>query len=265
MVGTFWAGLLPAFAQNGQPPTLNSILQRLESNLAHYDKEVPSFFCDEHAVSTVDPGQARDNTVSDSIFRLKRVEHADQSSTLDESREVKTVNGMPARSQDIGAPSTISGAFEGGLAIVSLSQRVCMRYTLERPKPGAPYVVRFSTDLTRENTADCLLQEKSSGRALIDPDSMQITQLELTTPRHTIARASYYADAVIGDRVLSVDYAPVILDGQTFWMPATITSRTTSGKNTFHAVIWSFKATYRNFHKLEVTSRIVPTDDASAH
>lgn len=134
-----------------------------------------------------------------------------------------------------------------------------MRYTLERIKRNglpAPHVVRFSTALTPENTADCLLQEKSEGRVFIDPASMQITHLELTTPHHHIA------SGVAGERILSVDYAPVVLDGQTFWMPATITSRVTSGKNTFHAMVWSFRATYRNFHKLEVTSRILPAGAA---
>jgi hypothetical protein len=62
----------------------------------------------------------------------------------------------------------------------------------------------------------------------------------------------------MGDRVLTVDYAPVQLDGQTFWMPAAIASTVTSGRGTFHAIVWTFKATYRNFHKLEVTSRILP-------
>ncbi len=257
----FWIAVSPAGAQQTRPPTLEEILTRLESNLTHYDQAVPSFFCDEHAVSTVEPGLRNQNTVTDSVFRLKRVGHRDHSSTLDESREVKTVNGKPATSEEMGGPSTISGAFEGGLAVVSLSQRACMRYTLERgnaKKLPASYVVRFATELTPENTADCLLQEKSQGRVLIDPATLQITHLELTTPRHTIIPASYYESAVVGERVLSVDYAPVGLDGQTFWMPAAITSRNTSGKGTFHSMVWSFKATYRNFHKLEVTSRIVP-------
>jgi hypothetical protein len=44
-------------------------------------------------------------------------------------------------------------------------------------------------------------------------------------------------------------------------MPATITSRTTSGRGTYHSTVWTFKATYSNFHKLEVTSRILPASE----
>jgi hypothetical protein len=91
---------------------------------------------------------------------------------------------------------------------------------------------------------------------------MQITRMELTTPHHTIIpgdKMGYGASgAIVGEWVLSVDYAPVVLDGKSFWMPATITSRTTSGRGSFHPTVWTFKASYRNFHKLEVTSRILP-------
>lgn len=260
-----WVVLYPTLALQAQLPTLDDILGRLESNLLHYDNAVPSFFCDEHVVSSVEPGLRSQNTVTDSVFRLKRAVNPDHTSSLAESREVKTANGQPAKSQDIGGPSVLSGAFEGGLAIVSLNQRTCMRYTVQRIKrngPPTPYVVRFATDLTPENSTNCLLQEKSEGRVFIDPESMQITHMELTTPHHTINPESYYASSVVGEWVLSVDYAPVLLGGQTFWMPATITSRATSGKGTFHATVWSFKATYRNFHKLEVTSRILPAGDA---
>jgi len=255
----------PAPAQQTQPPTLDEILQKLEANLDHYDSSLPSLFCDEHVVSQVSPNPRKQDTVTDSVFRVKRVVNPNHTTTLDESREVRTVNDRPATSQEIAGPTVISGAFEGALAVVSLSQRACMNYTLERPRhydPQAPIVVRFSSLLTPQNTAGCLLQEEGKGRVFIDPATMQITRMELTTPHHTISSGSRYSPPTMGDRVLSVDYAPVLLEGQTFWLPATITSTVTSGRGTFHAVVWSFKATYRNFHKLEVTSRIVPAEDS---
>lgn len=254
---------LPAacFAQPPQTPTLDDILQRLEANLDHYDSSVPSFFCDEHVVSQVVPAMHNEDTVSDSIFRLKRALNSNLNPILDESREVKTVNGHPATSKDLSGPTVVSGAFEGALAVVSLSQRACMNYTLERRRRNAsdvPYIIRFRSTITPENSATCTLQEEGKGRALIDPGTIQITRLELTTPHHTIAPKSSYEPAIVGERVLTVDYAPVQLEGQTFWMPATITSTVTSGGGTFHAIVWTFKATYRNFHKLEVTSRVLP-------
>lgn len=248
-------------AQRAKMPTLEEILERLEANLNHYDTSVPSLFCDEHVISQVEPGLPNQDTITDSVFRLKRTPNPDHTTTLVESREIKNVNGKPATSKDMDAPTMLSGWFEGGLAIVSLNQTACMNYALQRinrNRPTEPYIVRFANVLTPQNSANCVLQEKSNGRAFVDPASMQITHLEITTPRHTIIPRNQYGSPVIGQRVLTVDYAPVLLGGETFWMPSAITMRATSGLGTFHPIVWSFQATYRNYHKLEVTSRILP-------
>jgi hypothetical protein len=248
-------------AQRAKMPKLEEILQRLEANLNHFDTGVPSFFCDEHVISEIEHRPRREETITDSVFRLKRTLNPDHTTTLVESREIKTVDGKAATSQDMDGPTMLSGWFEGGLAIVSPRQAACTNYTLERinkNRPADPYLVRFATVLTPQNSADCLLQENSEGRVFIDPASMQIKRLELTTPHHTIIEGDSYRSPIVGKRILVIDYAPVLLDGKTFWMPSTITLRATSGSGTFHMVVWSFRAAYRNYHKLEVKSRILP-------
>lgn len=246
------------WAQKANAPTLDEILQRLEANLNHYDRDLPSLFCDEHVVSALEPGGPDDDTVTDSMFRLKRTAGPQHTSSLVESREIKSVNGKPAKTQDLEGPVHLSGVFEGGLAVVSVNQKVCMKYTLQRVKSGEPYVVRFATALTQENSAACLLQEKSEGRVLIDPASMQVMHMELTTPHHVIVHGSPYALPVIGKRTLTVDYAPVVLGGETFWLPAAISQKSIGDANTFHASVGTYKASYRNCHRTEVTLRILP-------
>lgn len=246
-------------AQRARQPTLDEILARLDANLHHYDATVPSLFCSEHAVSQVWPGAASEDTVTDSVFRLRRTGPPGHATALEESREIQKVNGKPATSQKIDGPTMLSGVFEGGLAVVSGSQSACMRYELEPiRRKAAPYVVRFSTALTPANSATCLLREESKGRALVDPASMQITHLELTTPHHVIAPGDVWSPPVTGKRILSVDYAPVLLGGGTFWMAASINLQVIRAGNTFHETVWSFQATYSDYHKLEVTTRIVP-------
>jgi hypothetical protein len=253
-------GLSPGMcAQKAKGPTLEDILQRLEENLNHYDTMVPSFICDEHVVSQVVPGQGNPDTVTNSVFRLKRTPNPDHTTTLVELRDIKDVDGKPPASWDVGGPTLLSGAFEGGLAVVSLTQTSCTNYTLQKiskKRPNAPYVVRFATLLTPENTATCLLQEESTGRAVIDPASMQITHLELKTPRHIIIPEDRSASAVVGTRYISVDYVPVLLGGERFWMPSMIGMHSTSETGTFHKSAWSFAASYRGCHELKVTARI---------
>jgi hypothetical protein len=249
-------------------PTLGEILQRLQENLDQYDSGVPSFFCDEHVVSRMVPDIHNRETVTDSVFRLKRTPQPDHTTTLEESREVKTVNGQPATRQEIDGPSIVRGAFEGGLAVVSLNQTSCMNYTLQRINRNdakAPIIIHFASVLTPENRGGCLLHENGRGQVFLDRATMQVTRMELTTPHHTIIPTNEMGyGAIVGDWVLSVDYAPVVLDGKSFWMPATINSRSTSGRGTFHPIMWTFRANYSNYHKLEVTSRILPFDGTIA-
>ena len=260
-----FSAVLPA--QKTKPPTVAEILNRLEANLDHYDAAVPSLFCEEHAVSRVTPAQRDQDTVTDSIFRLKRTANPDHTTSLIESREIGTVNGKPAASQNLDGPAMLSGWFEGGQAIVSSKQAACINYSLQRvdtKHPGAPYVIRFATVLTPQNSSGCLLEENSKGRAFIDPASMQITRLEITTPHHTIVPGDAFRPPVVGERVLTVEYTPVLLGGEEFWMPSAITMRAMSGAGTFHPMIWSFGASYRNYHKLEVTSRVLPGEETPA-
>jgi hypothetical protein len=259
-------------AQRANPPSLDEILRRLEANLNHHDASVPDIFCDERVVSSqMGPGESDRKTVTDSTFRLRRTLKPDHTITLEESREIKSIDGKPPRSQQLNGPALLNGLFESGLAIVSVNQEACMHYTLQRANanhPAVPYIIRFATvltpqtltpqTLTPQTGADCLLNEQSKGRVFIDPVSLEVTRLEIATPRHVIVQGNASTPRVVGKRELTVDYVPVLLGDESFRMPSTITMRTISGSGTFHVIVWSFRATYSNYHRIQVTSRVLP-------
>jgi hypothetical protein len=259
-------------AQQTQPLTLDKILHKLQDNLVAYHRDIPSFLCDEHAVSKMVPGTRRQNTVTDSAFRIKRAMSADGKTTLTESRDIKTVDGHDAQGEDITGPAIFYGTFSGGPVIVSLSQTDCMRYRLRSihsEKPNDPYIVEFTSKPASERSANCVLTEDGAGLVVIDPATMQVTHLEFTVPNHTIYEGGktangYIIPPIMGVWIASIDYAKVMLEGKTFWMPATIDGKMTGGLG---PTVWSFNARYSNFHKLEVTSRILPADGpvAPAH
>jgi hypothetical protein len=244
-------------------PTLEGILQKLQDNLDAYHHGIPSFLCDEHVVSTIFPGSPSQNTVTDSTFRVKRTVNDDGDTTLTESRYIKTVNGRAAQGEEIRGPAIFSGAFSGGPVIVSLSQTACMSYRL-RPihadKPGDPYIVEFASKPANERPANCVLTEDGTGLVAIDPATMQVRHLEFKVPKHTIFAGGKNAKGLIippttGTWVASIDYAGVVLEGKTFWLTKTIDAKMTGGRG---PTVWSFNAKYSNYHKLEVTSRILP-------
>ena len=159
--------------------------------------------------------------------------------------------------------------------LVSQGQTACMRYTLQSIKPGdslKPIVVKFASLPAKERPANCVLAEDGSGHAVIDPATMQVTHLEFTVSNHTIFAGGKNAFGrgelpVKGMWVASIDYAGVVLEGKTFWMPTSIDSKITGGNASPSAqtmVVWTFNALYSNYHKLEVTSRILPGSEAPA-
>jgi len=261
-------GLHVGAAQNTETPTLEAILERLQQNLDRYDATIPSFFCDEHVVSSIgDPYRLLVSlTVTDSNFRLKRVPNPDGTITLQESHEVKTVNGRPATGDSVNGPAYLSGAFSNGLALVSLSQKACMTYSLAPIKPvdtRKPIIVQFASVDASERPTDCLMQEDIGGRVSIDPATMQIRRMEFHAPNHVIGPESKTSNGVrtppvVGTWDVTVEYAPVLLGGKSFWLP-TKTSETMIDRTRKNE--WSYDAAYRNYHKLEATSRILPDSE----
>jgi hypothetical protein len=240
-----------ALGQSAPPPTLNEILLRLENNLNHYYKDVPNFFCHEHVVSSMTYAKKHPSTVTDSVFRVVR----SPSGTLTESHEIQAINGTPARGEQVGGPAIVSGVFTGSLDTVSLSQNACMSYTLQPidpEHPNQPYVIQFTTLPNTQPRPECALKEQGSGRVLVDPTTMQVTRLELRAPNHVINSAE------TGIWQVSIDYAPVSFVGKTFWMPSTVTSAAFPN-GAYTPIVYSFSARYSDYHKLEVTSHIVPS------
>jgi hypothetical protein len=113
------------------------------------------------------------------------------------------------------------------------------------------------------------MKEDLSGRVQIDPVTMQVTHLEFTAPHHFIGTAeqpTYYglrleANWIVGQWDVTVEYAPVVLEGKRFWLPTKISDRM---RSSLVVNRWSYDATYSNYHKLEVTSRILPGDGSTA-
>jgi hypothetical protein len=75
--------------------------------------------------------------------------------------------------------------------------------------------------------------------------------MELRAPNHTINQAE------VGVWYISINYAPILLDGQTFWRPTALTS-TATPSDVYSPTVYSFSAYYSDYHKLEVSSHIVP-------
>ncbi|HEY9138227.1 MAG TPA: hypothetical protein VIM67_08150 [Terriglobus sp.] len=260
--------LSPQVNAQTAPPSLDDVLQKLEANLQRYDTNLPSLFCDESITSKVVPSSPKEDTAATSIFRLKRSRNGDGTSSLVESRDVISINGQSTKDRDPDLPVQLDGAFEGAFSVVSLSQASCFDYSMKRVDtrhPSKPYVIRFTSRPTANDSSNCLLPEKSEGFVQIDPATFEITHMEINTPRHLIRSDNEYIAPTTGKRTITIDYAPVSFGRASFWLPSVVDLKVVQGAGTFKQTTWSFHSQYRNCHQLQVTSRIVTDQEAQQH
>ena len=251
--------------------TLDTLLDRLESNILDYRQSVPDLFCTERAQSErktggqtsgpdfATPGGAlpseRTPLVefrqrSESSFRLRRTTELGATGLFEESRVVRSVNGkQPTRGTDnLSAPAILYGIFSNGLNILSRQGRACFGFRFRDARKNKQIVVDFADLPIGERVAGCPPFEKTSGRIFVDSVSMHVIRIEKRTPDHELV------PGVFGQWEWTEEYAPVTLLNRTFWMPKSIRSRSVSDSGNFR---WTFDATYSDYHLFHAKSRIV--------
>jgi hypothetical protein len=255
-------------------PAADDLLLRVWNNFAAYLSSIPNIFADEHVVSSViSPYGTSKNDVSnsgmvsttdttvDSIFRLKRVSTDGKTADLIESRDIKAVNHQTAaKNQSLVGPAILTGAFSRAPNVLAPEFKDCYDYRLLPKRHNPEVAVQFlhADVLVLEYTlksplpagVECPVREQTTGRAFIDPASMQIVRLEQQRPRHDEGSGIAVAWS------WSIDYTRVMMDGNHFWLPKTISSKASSLDG--GRFKWSFLATYSNYHLMTVTSTILP-------
>jgi VWFA-related protein len=264
-------------------PATAELLLRVWDNVLRYLSSIPNVFADEHVVSSVtrpyDPlskqtvhASEMDSTIEstiESIFQLKRVSTDGKTADLVESREVKYVDHHEAaKGQSLTGPAILIGAFSRAPNVLAPQFKDCYDYHLlpnMRRKPGDSIlflhadvrVLEYALKSPLPAGVECPAPEPTTGRVFIDPSSMQIVRLEQRRPRHDEGSGRPV------DWSWSIDYARVMMDGKQFWLPKTISSKSSSLDG--GRFKWSFLATYGNYHLMTVTTSILPTANSSQH
>ncbi|MDE1176806.1 MAG: hypothetical protein PW789_09380 [Edaphobacter sp.] len=233
---------------------LNGVLLRLQIRRWEYARNIPDFFADERIVSEMHGKRVADvQTVTESLFRLRRGDRDTYPPDLFETRTVKRRDGvdMPPGTAFQG-PSVIIGAFSNGLRTITLEQEACYNFHIShhrdvhhepaitityRMKPGAERKVR------------CLPWGDVRGEAVVNLNNFDVLHFEMKVPHYNMV------PGVVGPWRWSIDYEPVSFDGRSFYLPQRIESESASEDGKME---WNFTATYRNYHKTGVHSRIIP-------
>jgi hypothetical protein len=244
------SGTTLLFSQAGQSVDLDRMLSQIEANTAQYNVSVPSFVCKEHVVSQeVHEGKIKHETTVDAVFSVTR--STAKANTLEESREVKLVDGKPASGKKVTMPLSFSGGFSGALnKFLSSDHRLCFSYAADAstPSPDGTAGFTFVANPASANDPACAgIQPGTSGKFTVDT-AMQVTHIE-----RTVQNPVGKDQTVLG--TAAVDYAPVVLNGKSFWLPTTITAFTTETAKTNGL---RFTAHYSEYHRFAATAAIVP-------
>lgn len=263
--------------------TLDSILSRLDANIDDFNQTVPTFFSREEVHSEVEPGPGgtpslRTNTSSTFIVRRSDdpndpndpgidSDNPTEANQLHESRIVRMIDEKGFIKPEKGAkesdtavrmdsPYVAFGIFSGGMTRISTEGKTCFHYRLHSAKhDSGKIVVDFESWPRKDRGANCPYSDRISGRGFIDTASMRLVRLENTEHDEK------------GTWSWSVDYAPVPLNGKTFWLPTTIRSEDVASADSIgsltHAltsttVIHRLLARYSQYRQSKTSSSPAP-------
>jgi hypothetical protein len=241
-------------------PKLNQILPRVQRHVKEFEHSIPDFICDEKITSKeLMAGTTIHETDIDSTFRgtQNRDKKLDgKYEPFTEWRDIQTIDGRPApKGQQLTGPFLFGGGFSSILVeIFSTENSRYFNYKVIGPDKvddKAALLIRFETKkdqqaLLHRELFGTQYVMKGSGKAWIDLTSMNVLRLEIQ-----------YLDPPMPEGVLSlaVDYAPVVIQEKTFWMPKTVTAEQTV-PNPKVSVSGQYVAEYSNYQEFKVSVKM---------
>lgn len=241
-------------------PKLSQILPRIQEHVKEFEHSLPDFICDEKITSReLMGGKTIHETDIDSTFRGMQNKSRDldgKYQPFTEWRDIQTIDGRPApKGQQLTGPFLFGGGFSSILVeIFSPENSPYFNYKVigaDKVDGKAAVVLKFETKkdqqaLLHRELFGTQYVMKGSGKAWIDLSSMNVLRLEIQ-----------YLDPPMPEGVLSltVDYAPVVIQEKTFWMPRTVTAEQTV-PNPKVPVGGQYVAEYSNYQEYKVSVRI---------
>jgi hypothetical protein len=245
----FALGASALFAEDG-PIDLNKALQVVREHVQRLETSVPNFICDERIISQLyDKGKLRKETKAQAVLTTTRSNN-EHRSLFRETRAEMTINGKRTKRNEIPGPFVWHGGpaygdlhflFNSDLAGVCLD-----RHLIGPVKLGDKDALLIETSASAEvsTNEDCSdLRPDSADKIWLDVKTLNVMRIESHNPPTTRIPGA--------DLTLTVDYVPVIFDGEEYWLPSHFTSRLDLR---FIPQYLIYEAFFTNYHKFGVNS-----------
>ena len=235
-------------------PKPDQILERVQDHVKEFASSLPNFICDERITSReVVAGKTRHETVIDSAF-IGTQKKDEKGRPFTESREIKAVDGQPAAKNQQPTGSFFVGGGFSSILVELFAQKNVERYRvagIEKVNGRDALVIKFATRndhivLLDQELLGTKFMSKGTGKVWIDRESMQVVRLDLRFLNPPLL------DCVLTE---SIDYAQVVINGKTFWMPRTFRAELSPISSRL-PVTGQYIAEYSNYQKFEVSVRM---------
>ncbi len=193
--------------------SVNAVVAQLLDAGKRYEAALPSLSCEENVISQrLKNGKVKQEVRLEATMQVKRMES--ERSLFLETYKFNKRDGAPvADGAKFDIPYFVNGAFANSLGFGTRARLACLRVSL-RDEPASPILeltTRAREDL--QSTQECKMIPPGYVKVVtIDRASGHVTHLLRTVPDKEARRLKDVAYA-------EVDYAPVALGAETFWLP----------------------------------------------
>ncbi len=238
-----------------KPPSLDQVLLGVQERVKEFEFSLPDFMCRERiTVREMARGKLVDQRISVSIFT--GTQNTDEKGRpFTESRQLETENGFRIiKGQQLRLPFFFGGGFSSILEATFGEKNIQYhQYKLtgtEQVDGKQALVIQFATKPGQTGLSfeflGMELASRDTGKAWIDPASMHVVRLE----RRYLNLPQPYSALNVW-----VSYAPVLLNGKTFWMPKTVRVQEVFARSK-KPITAEYVAEYSDYQKFDVSVKI---------
>jgi len=244
--------LLFLFLAWQNPTDLVHVLGSVQENIAQFEASLPDFVCNERITSSHLAGnRVSQQVVNEAVFASSPSKDPLSEQKSREVREMISIDGRKVdKDSEPKGPFILVGGFSGAAAAIFDKRIEPYRNYRLVPEERGLLVIAFETKKGQTGigayTGSRKFLARDSGKAWIDPKTMQVVRLESLVVNGP-TKLPYW--------LTQVDFAEVQIDGRPFWMPVTVRSSLRKKPNL--APERTFLAEYSNYRKFDVSTGIV--------
>lgn len=209
---------------------LRTILMTLSRSMVTFERSLPDLVCQEELDQEITSaaGKIEEKRVIKSTLTGRQQKQQTSRGAVyefEERREIESINDKKPAANTALPPPHLSGAFSSILlSHFSVSSLADFEWKLEastaKLRDKECFVLKFSPNENRHKQqyqyGGVTFESRRTGAAYIDKQTMQVVRIE-------------FSEGVLPDELSdwrsTVDYGPVVLDKETFWLPTQATTQ----------------------------------------